>query len=58
MQDQSRKPEIVAPDGSAANPRRISAGDLLGTDRVLQIEHNGQIYTLRLTRNDRLILTK
>ena len=38
--------------------RRIDTRELLGTERTLQIEHKGKVYTLRLTRNDRLILTK
>ncbi len=39
-------------------PRTLDARELLGDGRVLHIEHAGEIYTLRLTRNDRLILTK
>jgi hemin uptake protein HemP len=39
-------------------PRTLDARALLGDGRVLHIEHGGEIYTLRLTRNDRLILTK
>lgn len=38
--------------------RQVSARELLGPGRVLRIEHNGELYVLRLTRNDRLILTK
>jgi hemin uptake protein HemP len=38
--------------------RMVRARDLLGAERVLRIEHEGQVYTLRITRNDRLILTK
>lgn len=38
--------------------RRVRALDFLGTRRTLQIEHEGEVYTLRLTRNNRLILTK
>lgn len=37
---------------------RISSRDLLAGRRALVIEHAGQEYHLRLTRNDRLILTK
>lgn len=36
----------------------VKATDLLGTNRVLRIEHNGSSYLLRLTKNDKLILTK
>ena len=39
-------------------PRRVSSGQLLvGSDRLL-IEHQGECYTLRQTRNGKLILTK
>jgi hemin uptake protein HemP len=37
---------------------RISSGRLLAGARELVIEHAGQEYHLRLTRNDKLILTK
>jgi len=42
----------------ANSHRRLMAVDLLGQDGIVQIEHEGAIYTLRLTRNNRLILTK
>ncbi len=38
--------------------RTVHADDLLGDNGLLHIEHRGQLYTLRLTRNDKLILTK
>lgn len=38
--------------------RRVRASDVLGPRGILQIEHEGEIYTLRVTRNNRLILTK
>jgi len=34
------------------------AQDLLGERGILRIEHEGEVYTLRITRNNRLILTK
>ncbi|MBX3687964.1 hemin uptake protein HemP [Dokdonella sp.] len=37
---------------------RIDSARLLGGARELVIEHAGQEYHLRLTRNDKLILTK
>lgn len=37
---------------------RISSSSLLSGSRELVIEHAGQEYHLRLTRNDKLILTK
>lgn len=41
----------------AATPR-INSGRLLSGGNELVIEHAGQEYRLRLTRNDKLILTK
>ena len=38
--------------------RRISSFSLLGGERELVIQHQGNEYHLRLTRNDKLILTK
>lgn len=43
---------------AAQAPRRVSSMDLLREGRLLEIEHRGQIYTLRLTRQDKLLLTK
>lgn len=49
---------------SAANSQRIAKAPhidshrLLSGGRELVIEHAGQEYRLRLTRNDKLILTK
>ena len=36
----------------------VRAQALLGARGILRIEHRGEVYTLRITRNDRLILTK
>ena len=38
--------------------QRIDSGRLLAGARELVIDHAGQQYRLRLTRNDKLILTK
>lgn len=43
---------------AAKPPRRVRASEVLGPRGILLIEHEGEIYTLRLTRNNRLILTK
>ena len=45
----------------AANPvanRRVASEVLLDGQRELVIQHQGSEYHLRLTRNDKLILTK
>lgn len=39
-------------------PPRINSGQLLAGAHEVLIEHAGQEYRLRLTRNDKLILTK
>ena len=36
----------------------VEAQKLLGAKGLLHIEHEGELYTLRLTKNNRLILTK
>ncbi len=38
--------------------RSVSTADLLGTARELRIVHHGEQYTLRITRLNKLILTK
>lgn len=48
-------------DGRKAMPDVIptrTAQELLGERGILRIEHEGEVYTLRITRNNRLILTK
>lgn len=47
----------VMPKTTPANPRASSAA-LLGDATMLLIEHAGEEYQLRRTRNGKLILTK
>ncbi|MBN8727067.1 MAG: hemin uptake protein HemP [Xanthomonadales bacterium] len=49
-------PSPTAPPAGEA--RRIDSRHLLAGGKELVIEHAGQRYHLRLTRNDKLILTK
>lgn len=42
----------------SSSVQTISSHALLGERGLLRIEHDGEFYTLRLTRNNRLILTK
>jgi hemin uptake protein HemP len=58
--EESVHPQVHVETRAAApgGVRVIRARDLLGPERILRIEHDGQVYTLRITRNDRLILTK
>lgn len=39
-------------------PQRIDSRRLLSGHREIVIDHSGEQYRLRLTRNDKLILTK
>jgi hemin uptake protein HemP len=43
---------------AASQPRRIDSHTLLGGSHLLMIEHGGHSYYLRMTRNNKLILTK
>jgi hemin uptake protein HemP len=44
--------------GGSDAPPRLLARDLFGVRREILIEHLGQIYRLRITANEKLILTK
>ena len=41
-----------------ADTRQLDSRSLFGSARELLIEHKGEQYRLRLTRSDKLILTK
>lgn len=45
-------------EGPGEEPQSVASGALLGEARELVILHNGDAYRLRITRNDKLILTK
>lgn len=45
------------PNGAAV-PRRLSSTTLFRDDREVVIVHRGQEYRLRITKADKLILTK
>ena len=49
---------LVDPPPATALVQTVSSRDLLGERGLLRIEHDGEFYTLRVTRNRRLILTK
>lgn len=36
----------------------IDSSEIFGNEKVIQIIHNSQVYTLRITRDNKLILTK
>jgi len=43
---------------NASTPHKIKAGDLFGEKTEILIDHEGVEYRLRITSNDKLILTK
>ena len=52
-------PTPAAPPAAApsAQPVRLNSQDLLRQAKAVQIEHDGKIYELRVTRLNKLILT-
>lgn len=48
----------VESDVRTPTSRILHASTLLGERGMVQIEHRGEIYTMRITKNNRLILTK
>ncbi|MCG3200573.1 MAG: hypothetical protein NFCOHLIN_00429 [Gammaproteobacteria bacterium] len=48
--------------GHSSRPKETGAAirseDLFGKAREVQLEHRGEIYRLRITRQEKLILTK
>lgn len=54
-----REPWPAWPASHAGAPRkRLVSGDLFGDAQEILIEHAGQEYRLRITRQGKLILTK
>ena len=50
--------EAMATRLAPGNVRSISSEELLGLRGELKIQHNGELYSLRRTRQGKLILTK
>ncbi len=46
------------PAPQCTDKRRWSSSDLLGTEKEVEIEHEGMVYRLRKTTLGKLILTK
>jgi hemin uptake protein HemP len=57
MQPASAQPSAESARGRPG-PRRIDSGALLLSEREIVIVHRGQEYHLRITKSDKLILTK
>ena len=52
--NKEQKPRVSEPQRA---PQKVASASLLGANRELVIVHNGREYRLRLTQNDKLILT-
>lgn len=53
-----KKPDQSDPASETEQSRPLRSRDIMGTQREVWIEHGGQLYRLRITSNDKLILTK
>lgn len=49
---------MISQKSAAVGPRRVSSTALFREDREVLIVHRGQEYRLRITKADKLILTK
>lgn len=58
MQPTPSSPTPRVPTGPSETPPRVDSGQLLRGHRTVEIEHGGQRYQLRVTRENKLILTK
>lgn len=58
QQQASHQPTAVVVGADKTPTPVVSSRELFGTQRTVLIEHQGQCYTLRLTRKNKLILTK
>ena len=58
MQPHSQAQSPAAANTPPEPTPRIGSADLLRGHRTVEIEHGQQRYTLRVTKDDKLILTK
>lgn len=58
MQKDHTAPASDRPSDTKREPREIAIGELLGEAREAMIIHAGERYRLRITANNKLILTK
>jgi len=58
MQNPTDLPSQDAPINANGAPPRVDSRELFRGHHLVEIEHAGQRYQLRLTRENKLILTK
>ncbi|WP_319529964.1 hemin uptake protein HemP [uncultured Cohaesibacter sp.] len=51
-------PQEAEPNGPGADIATIDSSDLFAGEREIQISHRGELYRLRITAQQKLILTK
>lgn len=56
--DRSARPEAARNPAARPDLPRLRSRDLLKGSNLVLIDHGGETYFLRMTRNNRLILTK
>jgi hemin uptake protein HemP len=57
MGEPTIQPQRPTPPALSETPARLSSEVLFGAQREVVIVHNGREYHLRLTQNDKMILT-
>ena len=58
MNTQPQQRPVTPPANNTAERPRVDSQQLLRGAQAIEIEHAGQRYVLRLTRENKLILTK
>jgi hemin uptake protein HemP len=58
MQLIAQSPGLSAAPQAEPEPPELMSQDLLGDARIALIHHEGKVYTLRATRQGKLLLTK
>jgi len=53
-----RQSVVIVEQESVPERRRVSSSELFGAQNEILIEHNNDEYRLRITSNNKLILTK
>jgi len=54
----TKEPEKKGAEQFAQGPKVFTSRELFGESRQVSIAHNGETYSLRITANQKLILTK
>ena len=56
--DDSTSEQEIPQVNLSTEVKTLELSSLLGARRMIRISHDGEIYTLRITKNNRVILTK